>query len=146
MTGSLRRLLVGALVLAAALPAVALSVKLRKGSAVVLADRPAWQRRADLPAGAETAPVHEDPAGEGVLELWRVGPGWTWAPPPRPEGAAVVVLAGRLEARVGTLVKTLAPGGSAVFPPGTPFTLTGRTWLRRTVFLLVLPGGGHSVR
>lgn len=132
-----RRLRLAALVLAAALPAGALSVKLRKGSAVALVDRPAWTARGDVPPGAESAPLREGPGPGAGQELWRVRPGWSWAPPPRPQDVVVVVLSGRLRARAGTLVKTLGPGGAAVFPAGTPFQLTARTWLRRTVFVLV---------
>lgn len=135
MTGG--RLRLAALALAAALPAQALGVRLRKGSAVVLADRPAWSARADVPAGAESALLREGPGPDSGAELWRVRPGWSWAPPPRAQDVVVVVLSGRLRARAGTLVKTLGPGGAAVFPAGTPFQLAARTWLRRTVFVLV---------
>lgn len=121
------------LLLALALPSAAFSVKVRKGTAVALVDRPAWTARE---AGAETALLREGPGpGEGQ-ELWRVKPGWSWAPEPRGQDVVIVVVSGRLKARAGTLAKTLGAGEAAVFPAGTPFELAAAGWLRRTVFLL----------
>lgn len=122
-------------ILALAVPAAGLNVKLKKGAAVALAERPAWVRPADAPKGAEWAPLREG-AGTATA-LWRVRRGWSWAPPPRDQDVVVVVVSGSLRVRAGTLVKTLGPGGAAVFPAGTPFQLGSATWLRRTVFVLV---------
>lgn len=123
-----------ALLLALALPAAALGVRVKKGAAVKLLERPAWSPRGDVPDGAESALLREGP-GSGA-ELWRVRPGWSWKAPARAQDVVVVVVSGRLEAGAGTLRKTLRPGGTAVFPAGTPFELRSRTWLRRTVFVL----------
>lgn len=125
-----------ALLLALALPASPLGVKVKKGSAVRLLERPAWSARGDVPSGAESTVLREGPGPGSGAELWRVRPGWSWKAPARAQDVVVVVVSGSLEARAGTLSKTLGPGGTAIFPAGTPFELRSRTWLRRTTFVL----------
>lgn len=125
-----------ALLLALALPAAALGVRVKKGAAVKLLERPAWSPRGDVPDGAESALLREGPGPGSGAELWRVRPGWSWKAPARAQDVVVVVVIGRIETRAGTLRRTLGRGGAAVFPAGTPFELRSRTWLRRTVFVL----------
>ncbi|MDE2291424.1 MAG: hypothetical protein KGL53_05020 [Elusimicrobia bacterium] len=120
-----------------AAPAAALSIGLKRGSAVRIEERPAaWTAAAGAPAGARSVLVRQDPDTSHREELWRVVAGWRWSEHVEKSSVVIVVVSGKLRVRAGTISRDLRAGGTAVLPAGTPFELAARTWFRDTRFVL----------
>jgi quercetin dioxygenase-like cupin family protein len=82
-----------------------------------------WKASGSLPPGAEYHLIHEDPATHAVQTLVRMPRGYALPPHSHTHDETIVVLRGKLELGFGERRQTIGPGGYAVIPGGTVFTL-----------------------
>ena len=82
-----------------------------------------WKASGSLPPGAEYHLMYEDSKTHAVQTLVRFPRGYTLPPHSHSADELMLVLKGRLVLGFGERKETVGPGGYALIPAGTVFTL-----------------------
>jgi len=82
-----------------------------------------WKASGSLPPGAEYHLIYEDPKTHAVQTLVRFPKGYALPAHSHSADETILVMKGKLVIDISGSLETLAPGGYAVIPAGTLFTL-----------------------
>ena len=82
-----------------------------------------WKASGSLPPGAEYHLMYEDAKTHAIQTLVRFPRGYTLPPHSHSHDELMLVLKGRLVLGFGERKETVGPGGYALIPAGTVFTL-----------------------
>lgn len=110
------------------------------GPVVKSASELEWHASGDLPPGAEYALVYEDPKTHAVQTLVRMPKGYSIPAHSHSTDETIVVLKGKVILGIGGTERTVGPGGTAVIPAGTVFTMRIDGFLGGAQFLAAFSG------